>query len=103
METTIEKLETEKLLLKQYLKEQKLYTEQIIVPPKENESEPIDGHIPENYIIKKLEQMETQYKQLYEQNKEILQTINISKQSKLITGFGEINKTVGPRLLQINP
>jgi hypothetical protein len=100
LETKIELLETEKMLLKQYLKEQKLYKEEIIEPQKERE--PVE-HIPENYIVKKLEQMESQYKEIFEQNKEILQTININKQSRLITGFGEINKTVGPRLLQINP
>jgi hypothetical protein len=92
LQLKIENLELKNNLLLSHLTEQKLYKEEIII----QENPPNNETNTENYIIQKLKELENQ-------NKEILKTLNINQQSKLLTGFGELNKTVGPRLLQINP
>jgi hypothetical protein len=114
LEITVEKLEAEKALLRQHLKEQKLYKEEIIeqpTPPTPLSPTPLSPPslspllseltneivIPENRIIMdKLNQLE-------EQTKELINTIKAGKPSNITTITGEIKKTVGPRLLQINP
>lgn len=94
LQSKIELLETKNELLTTHLKEQKLYVERIEQPLREEKE--FNENNSEKYIINKLNEIELQ-------NKQIMQTITINKESRLLTGFGQYNKTVGPRLLQINP
>jgi phage anti-repressor protein len=92
LEMKIENLELKNQILTNHLKEKKLYTETVIEQPI---TEPT--LTPENTtLLQKLKELEVQ-------NAQIIKTISTIQQSRIITGFGQINRTVGPRLLQINP
>jgi hypothetical protein len=91
LQSKIENLELKNELLISHLKEQKLYTEEIITIQQNQDNE--EGSL--NNLILKIQELE-------EQNKEILKNIN-NKETSIFTGFKEIKKTVGPLLLQINP
>lgn len=96
-----EKLKAEKEMLEEKL--MKVKSKSLSSTGMENFRELLD------YIKKQDERQKEQDKKiekLLQQNKEIIEKLNniqLKSETKITTGFGELNKTVGPRLQKINP